>query len=82
MKLLAGLLVCICAVFLIASGGQDQSRGPAANSAANVNAPGVFPICKTPITMNLGIRQNTSVENYETNHYSRHLEEKGNVKFT
>ena len=80
MKLLIGLLVCACTLFLIGAGGQDRS-GPASNSAANVNAPGVFPICKTPITLNAAIRMDNSVENYDTNAYTKLLEEKGNLKF-
>ena len=81
-KLLTGLVVCVGVFTLIAAGGQDRgSSGAVSNSAANVNTPGVFPICKTPIVLNAGIRQNNSVENYETNYYTKMLEEKGNLKF-
>jgi putative aldouronate transport system substrate-binding protein len=45
-----------------------------------VNPPGVFPICKNPITIQVGIPQNVNVENYETNKATRWYEEKGNFK--
>ena len=79
-KLIIGLLVCVGALSLMAAGGQDRSGGAVANSAANVNPPGVFPICKEPITLNAVIRQDNSVENYDTNAYTKLLEEKGNLK--
>ena len=80
-KLLIGLLVCAGAFSLIAAGGQDRSSGPASNTAANANPPGTFPIAKQTVTFNVAMRQDTGVENYETNAYTKMLEEKGNVKF-
>ncbi|MDL2232697.1 extracellular solute-binding protein [Ruminococcaceae bacterium OttesenSCG-928-L11] len=47
-------------------------------SAANVNPPGEFPICKEPITIRVGIPQNANVENYETNKVTLWYQEKGN----
>ena len=83
LKLLVGLLVCAGALSLIAAGGQ-QSGGGAASSAintSNLNAPGVFPLAKQTVTFNVAVRPETSVENIETNAYTKMLEEKGNVKF-
>ncbi|MCL2832288.1 MAG: extracellular solute-binding protein [Treponema sp.] len=78
-----GLLVffLIGAPFVFAGGQQGVQQTAVSDSAANVNAPNVFPICKSPITLNLGIPQNSSpVENYDTNYYTLLLEEKGNLK--
>ncbi|MCL2477850.1 MAG: extracellular solute-binding protein, partial [Treponema sp.] len=83
--LLTGLFVCL-ALPVFAGGNQantgSSAAGTVSNSAANVNAPGVYPICKTPITLDIGIRQNTSVENYDTNYYTKMLEDKGNMTLT
>ena len=80
MKLLAGFLVCVGCFFIIAAGNRDSSSGAVSNSAANVNAPGVYPICKTPITINVAIRQHPNVEDYETNLQTKLFEERGNFK--
>jgi putative aldouronate transport system substrate-binding protein len=79
-NLVIGLFVCASALTLIAACGRNSGRGAVANSADNVNPPGVFPIVKEPITIKVGIRQNSSVEDYETNYYTQMLEEKGNLK--
>jgi len=81
LKLAAAALVCFAVFFLVAAGGQARSSGAVSGSAANVNPPGEFPICKQTIEVNLAIRQNTNVENYETNDYTKMLQEKGNMKF-
>jgi len=73
-------LVCAAVLFLVAAGGQARSGGAVSGSAANVNPPGQFPICKTPITVNMAIQTYTNVENYETNDYTKWIEEKGNLK--
>jgi len=79
-KLLTGLMVCLGAVSLFAAGGQQANTGPAAGSAANYNTPGTFPIAKDTVTFNVAMHQNISVENYDTNAYTKMIEEKGNVK--
>ena len=80
-KLLIGLLVCAGAISLIAAGGRDTGGGGAVpGSAANVNPPGVYPIVKEQITINVGIRQSPEIENYETNLLTRHFQEIGNFR--
>ena len=56
------------------SSGNNEATG----TAANVNPPGVFPICKEPITIKVGTPQNSNVENYETNKLTLWYQEKGN----
>ena len=45
----------------------------------NLNALGADQICKEKVTITIGIRQHARVEDYETNHYTKLLEETGNV---
>jgi putative aldouronate transport system substrate-binding protein len=59
------------------------STGPAkaaSVSAANVNPPGTLPICKEPITIQVGIAASTFVEDYKTNELTKWFEEKGNFR--
>jgi putative aldouronate transport system substrate-binding protein len=46
--------------------------------ASNVNPAGEFPICKEPITITVGLPQNTNVEDFETNAQTLWYEEMGN----
>lgn len=46
----------------------------------NLNPPGQYPICKTPIEITVGIAQNPSVSDYVDNKLTKALESKGNVK--
>ena len=45
----------------------------------NLNELGADQICKEPVTITIGIRQHARVEDYETNYYTKLLEETGNV---
>lgn len=79
-KLFIGLMVCLGTVSLFANGGQAGS-GSVVSTTGNYNTPGTFPIAKNTVTFNVAMRQDTGVENYDTNAYTKMLEEKGNVKF-
>lgn len=46
---------------------------------ANLNEVGVEPIAKEKVTLTIGIRQNSNVENYDTNYLTQWLEEMANV---
>jgi len=76
------ILLAITAVFLLVSGGGQarSSGGAVSGSAANVTTPGQLPIVRDTVTFQVAMRQNTNVENYETNHYTKMIEEKCNVK--
>ena len=78
LKLIVGLLVCAGALSLIAAGGQDRSGGAVTNSAANVNPPGVYPVCKTPITITVGVPVVAQLMDWETNGQTLMYEKKGN----
>ena len=45
---------------------------------ANLNAPGEFPVCKEKITITVGIPKDPLVTDYDTNLYTKALEEKMN----
>jgi putative aldouronate transport system substrate-binding protein len=71
----------LCAVLtLITTCGKNVSQTDriGSGSAANVNPPGEFPICKEPVDIQVGIIQNATVEDYETNLLTKWYEEKGN----
>ena len=44
----------------------------------NLNEPGTFPVCKEPITLKIGIPQNSFITDYENNSFTQLLEEKMN----
>jgi putative aldouronate transport system substrate-binding protein len=82
-------ILCLAAAFgaivnLITACGKGgsaaESAGGGSETAANVNPPGEFPICKEPIDIQVGIIQNATVEDYETNLLTKWYEEKGNFK--
>lgn len=45
----------------------------------NLNPPGVYPICKEPITLKIGAAQNANVSDYVDNDLTRHYQEIGNI---
>ena len=49
-----------------------------ASGADNVNPAGVFPICKEPVTITVGIPQHTNVQDFDTNALTLWYEEMGN----
>jgi len=59
---------------------QSEPAGAFAHDP-NLNEPGSDgPVCKEPIELSIGIVQDTNVENYETNHFTKMLEEAANIK--
>jgi putative aldouronate transport system substrate-binding protein len=68
---------------LVFAGGGQQAGGGAVASGAyqrdpNLNAPGTFPINKQKVTLKVGVGQNVSIEDWETNWMTRQIEERGN----
>ena len=47
----------------------------------NLNEPGVFPVCKEPITLKVGLPKSALVTDYVDNAYTKKLEELMNCKF-
>jgi putative aldouronate transport system substrate-binding protein len=78
----AAALLALGFSFVFAGGGQQASRGATASGAyqrdPNLNAPGTFPINKQKVALKIGVQQNAMVEDWETNWYTRQIEEKGN----
>jgi putative aldouronate transport system substrate-binding protein len=68
----------LCSLSQGATREETEQQGRGGVSTSNINAPGVFPICKEPITLTVGIRPDPNVENYETNALTKYYEEKGN----
>ncbi|MDR3174730.1 MAG: extracellular solute-binding protein [Treponema sp.] len=84
LRILCTIMVFFAVLVLIIACGKNENTSQAAQggsgTAANVNPPGEFPICKEPIDIQVGIIQNATVENYETNLLTKWYEEKGNFK--
>ncbi|WP_098742085.1 ABC transporter substrate-binding protein [Paenibacillus sp. EZ-K15] len=83
-----GVISCLmaCMLLLSACGGTNsgnQSNGKTAdNGAANedlFNAVGSYPIVKEPMTIKMFAPQFASIENMDTNLFTKHLEEKTNI---
>jgi len=76
------LLLLIGVLFLVTSG--CNKTATVENSAQsyvpdpNLNEPGVFPVCKERITITVGIPKDPLVIDYETNQYTKFIEEKMN----
>jgi putative aldouronate transport system substrate-binding protein len=78
--LILSLMLFSAVVF---AGGQS-GRGTPSSSATgyqrdpNLNAPGTFPINKQRVSLKIGVEGNAMIEDWETNWYTRQIEEKGN----
>lgn len=62
-----------------ATGTENNTQKTAAEDDGILNPLGEFPICKEKITLTIGIPQSVNVEDYETNKFTKYLEEKANV---
>ena len=70
-------------VFMISMagcGGKTQVKNTAQEYVAdtNLNEPGKFPVCKEKIKLTVGVAKNSNVADYDTNLYTKALEEKMN----
>ncbi|MGN0178325.1 MAG: extracellular solute-binding protein [Monoglobaceae bacterium] len=78
----------MCAMMLLSGcGGKSTSSEKATEEYVadqNLNAPGEFPVCKEKITITVGIPKDPLVQDYDTNLYTKLLEEKMNcdIEFT
>lgn len=79
-KMLALVLAatcCLSALGLTACSNHDQEKTQV--HKAEMNEPGTLPISKEKITLTIGVEQNSSIEDWETNALTKELEEKANV---
>ena len=70
---------------IFAGGGKQSTTQSAGSSGAyrpdpNLNAPGILPICKQPVTLKLGVPQSPMIMDWTTNYMTKQLESKGNFK--
>lgn len=83
MKKISRILAACSAVAILCAGcGEKPSDTASTNEVytpdENLNAPGEFPVCKKEITLTVGIPKDPLVTDYETNLYTKALEEKMN----
>lgn len=76
------LILCIASLGLSACGNKPQEAVNTADvvADANVAAPGELPIVKEPIELTIGVMGSPKIENYETNAFTKFLEEKTGIK--
>jgi putative aldouronate transport system substrate-binding protein len=79
-KALLCLLVVVLAAALFAGGGQSASNPSTPAGASIVTAPGTFPVVNTPITLKVFAGGSASIENFETNTFTKFYEQKSGVK--
>jgi putative aldouronate transport system substrate-binding protein len=76
------LVLFFAAGTAFAGGGQAKAstgeEGGGYRRDPNLNPPGTFPINKQKVALKIGVQQNAMVEDWETNWYTRQIEEKGN----
>jgi putative aldouronate transport system substrate-binding protein len=81
-KLMVMVLALALLPGIVFAGGGSQSRsapgGGGYQPDPNLNPPGTFPINKQKVALKIGVQQNVTVENWETNWMTRQIEEKGN----
>ena len=74
--------VAIASVMLLGGCGtnpENQQDVAEYQTDANLNPLGEFPICKEPVTLKVMKAQDSLVEDFDTNKYTKKLEEYGNV---
>lgn len=67
------ILACMLALLMIVTAALAEVTDP------NANEPGVYPVCKEPITLTVGVKQSSNVADYETNGYTLLCEKDGGV---
>lgn len=58
---------------------QETGTQTSSETSSNINPPGTLPIVKEPITLTIGIQQHATVEDWETNKQTLHMEERTNI---
>ncbi|MCL2479647.1 MAG: extracellular solute-binding protein [Treponema sp.] len=75
------LLSFALAAALFASGGQSQQQQSSQSSGASiVTPPGTFPVVNTPISLKVFAGGSASIENFETNDFTKFYEQKTGIK--
>lgn len=71
--------MCTVAMLLAGCSGNEQTTASIPEKDVNVTAPGEFPIVKEKITLTVGVPGTSKVEDYDTNAFTKFLEEKTNI---
>lgn len=81
-RLLIGALSVLVAAGAMSGCGKKEAANTSFEYVAdsNLNEPGVFPVCKEPITLTVGIPKQELITDYVNNSYTKALEEKMNCK--
>lgn len=75
--------MCAAGIFFTGCGSKTEDVSTASVVAdENVTAPGELPIVKEPIDMQIGLLATSKVENYETNAFTKYLEEKTGINLS
>lgn len=83
-KIRATTAALMCTALLVTGCG-GKGKNNTANvevvEDSNVTAPGELPVVKNEITLRVGVFSDTNIQDYETNAYSKFLQEKTGIKF-
>ncbi|MBP3360183.1 MAG: extracellular solute-binding protein [Clostridia bacterium] len=76
------VLLCAACLGLTACGDKTSETTKSVDIIAdeNVSAPGELPVVKKPIELTIGVMGSPKIENYETNAFTKFLEEKTGIK--
>ncbi|MCL2832064.1 MAG: extracellular solute-binding protein [Treponema sp.] len=79
----AVLLMLILAAAVFAAGGQQQAAAAQSGAGSSiVTAPGTFPVVNSPVTLKVFAGGSASIENFETNEFTKSYEQKTGVKLS
>lgn len=80
-KVLMVTLLAISIMLLTSCGTRENKKATGTNTdnAVDVSAPGELPIVKEKIELTIGIPNNANVQNFDTNEYTKWLEEQTNI---
>ena len=81
-KKIISLVLCIACLGLASCGDKPEEITKTNGIVADVNvaAPGELPVVKEPIELTIGVMGSPKIENYETNEFTKFLEEKTGIK--
>jgi len=79
-KVFTVIIALVMTAALFAAGGQSGGQTSQGSGADIVTPPGTFPVVSTPITLRVFAGGSASIENFETNEFTRFYEQKTGVK--
>lgn len=73
------LMCALCLIFTSCAKTETEKTSSGVVADDNVTAPGELPIVKDKISLTVGIISSSKVENFDTNAFTKYLEEKTNI---